>query len=172
MPHTAGAAPFRRAVLALNGGPTDPLVVRLACQLGKPFDAELIAIHVVEVDWTNDLAEDLASHSEHASAVLDVADAIAEKYRVNVQTELIQARDVGAALVDEATELGADLMVLGLSYRKKFGGDFAIGRTVPYVLQNAPCGVIIVREPVASSEARGGERETPVGAALGAADRI
>ncbi len=172
MPHTAGAAPFRRAVIALNGGATDPLVVRLACQLGKPFDAEVIAIHVVEVDWTHDLAEDLASHSEHASAVLDLAEGIAEKSRVRVQTELIQARDVGAALVDEAAELGADLVILGLAYRKKFGGDFAMGRTVPYVLQNAPCGVIVVREPIASSEARGPQPETPVGAALGAADRI
>ena len=50
---------------------------------------------------------------------------------MRVETVLLQARDVGAALVDEASERGADLLVLGLPYRKRFGGDFAIGRTVP-----------------------------------------
>jgi hypothetical protein len=38
--------------------------------------------------------------------------------------------------------------VLGLPYRKRFGGDFAIGRTIPYVLKNAPCAVWVVREPI------------------------
>jgi nucleotide-binding universal stress UspA family protein len=61
---------------------------------------------------------------------------------------LLQARDVGAALVDEATERAADLLVVGLPYRKRFGGDFAIGRTIPYVLKNAPCAVWVVREPI------------------------
>ena len=36
----------------------------------------------------------------------------------------------------------------GLPYKKRFGGDFAIGRTVPYVLKNAPCAVWVVREPI------------------------
>jgi nucleotide-binding universal stress UspA family protein len=61
---------------------------------------------------------------------------------------LLQARDVAAAIVDEATERGADLLVVGLPYRKRFGGEFAIGRSVPYVLQNAPCSVWVVREPM------------------------
>ena len=73
---------------------------------------------------------------------------------VTIRTDLLQARDVGAALVDEAAELDADLILLGLPYRKRFGGDFALGRTVPYVFQNAPCQVIVVREPVAGSEQR------------------
>ncbi len=61
---------------------------------------------------------------------------------------LLQARDVAAAIVDEATERGADLLVTGLPYRKRFGGEFAIGRTIPYILQNAPCSVWVVREPM------------------------
>jgi len=66
---------------------------------------------------------------------------------------LLQAREVGAALVDEAIERAADLLVLSLPYRKRFGGDFAIGRTIPYVLKNAPCAVWVVREPIAEETA-------------------
>ena len=40
------------------------------------------------------------------------------------------------------------VLVVGLPYRKRFGGEFAIGRTIPYILQNAPCAVWVVREPM------------------------
>ncbi len=97
---------------------------------------------------------------------------MADKSGCRLETTLIQARDVGAALVDEAVALQADLIVVGLPFRKKFGGDFAIGRTVPYVLQNAPCEVLVVREPIADQQARGREPLVAAGAGLGAQDRI
>jgi len=147
-------APFKRAMLGLSGGPTDSVVVHLGCQLSKAAGAELICVHVVEVDWTHELSEDIASSNERASSVLDLAEGIAEQYKVKVETSLLQARDVGAALVDEAIETGVDAIMMGLPYRKRFGGDFALGTTVPYILENAPCQVILLREAVASSEER------------------
>ncbi len=140
--------------MGLNGGPTDALVVKFGCELARGRDVELVALHVVEVDWRHDLDEQIAGSSEIAASTLDMAEGIAEKHRVKLRTELLQARNVGAALVDEAVELGADVVLLGLPYRKRFGGDFAIGTTVPYVFQNAPCAVMVIREPVASSERR------------------
>jgi hypothetical protein len=59
--------------------------------------------------------------------------------------------------VDEAVALEADAIILGLPYKVRFGGDFAIGETIPYVFKNAPCRVLVVREPVADSEAREGD---------------
>ena len=153
MPEGAIAA-FKRAVLGLNGGPTDALVVKLGCQLAKPFKADVVAIHIVEVDWSHDLEEDIAKDNVVASRVLDMAEQIGEKVGVPVRTMLLQARDVGAALVDEAAELDGDLIIVGLPYRKKFGGDFAMGRTVPYVLQNAACQVLVAREPIGAGEQR------------------
>jgi nucleotide-binding universal stress UspA family protein len=145
---------YKRAVMGLNGGPTDPLVVRVGCEFAKGRAVELIALHVVEVDWRHALDDEISGSNEVASSALDMAEAIAEKYRVKLRTQLLQARDVGAALVDEASELGADVILLGLPYRKHFGGDFAIGSTILYVFQNAPCAVIVIREPVAASEQR------------------
>lgn len=154
MPDTSQRRPFSKAVLGLSGGPTDELVVHLGCQLAKPAGATLVAVHVVEVDWRHDLAEDLTGGDGRASAILDEAESIAKRYKVDLSGDLLQARDVGAALVDEALELGADALLVGLPYRKRFGGDFALGETVPYVFQNSPCQVIVVREPVATSEER------------------
>jgi nucleotide-binding universal stress UspA family protein len=146
MPDT-DTPPFRRAVIALNGGPSDARIVRLVVGLA-PKGTELIAVHVVEIDWTLPLDADIAGRSEEVQRVLDVAEAIAESAKVRMEPVLLQARDVGAAIVDEATERGADLLVAGLPYRKRFGGEFAIGKTIPYILQNAPCAVWVVREPM------------------------
>jgi nucleotide-binding universal stress UspA family protein len=142
---------FQRAVVALNGGPSDARIVRLVAALAATaakVKPELIAVHVVEIDWTLPLDVDIAGRSEEVQQVLDIAEAVAESHKVTMEPVLLQARDVGAAIVDEATERGADLLVVGLPYRKRFGGEFAIGRTIPYILQNAPCAVWVVREPM------------------------
>jgi nucleotide-binding universal stress UspA family protein len=51
---------------------------------------------------------------------------------------------VGTAIVDEALEREVDLIVMGISYKRKFG-EFDLGHTAPYVLKNAPCRVWIAR---------------------------
>jgi nucleotide-binding universal stress UspA family protein len=140
---------FRRAVIALNGGPSDARIVRLVAVLAKLGKSELIAVHVVEIDWTLPLDADIAGRNEEVQRVLDIAEEVAEESKMTLEPVLLQARDVGAAIVDETTERGADLLVVGLPYRKRFGGEFAIGRTVPYILQNAPCAVWVVRDPIA-----------------------
>ena len=144
----AHAPAFRRAVLALNGGSSDSRIVRLVAEYARQIKAELVAVHVVEIDWTLPLDADIAGRSEEVQRVLDMAESVAEDYRIVLEPVLLQARDVGAAIVDEATERGADLLVVGLPYRKRFGGEFAIGRTIPYILQNAPCAVWVVRDPI------------------------
>ena len=147
------APQFRRAVVALSGGRTDRSIVALAAELARPVKAELVGVHVVEIDWTLPLDADVAGRSEDAQRVLDIAEATAEAGHYELETVLLQARDVGAAIVDEATEREADLIICGLPFRRRFGGDFAIGRTIPYVLRNAPCAVWVVREAMPEEQA-------------------
>jgi nucleotide-binding universal stress UspA family protein len=142
------APAFRRAVVALNGGSSDARIVRLVAEAARASKGEVIAVHVVEIDWTLPLDADIAGRSEEVQRVLDSAETVAEESKVRLDPVLLQARDVGAAIVDEAVERDADLLVLGVPFRTRFGGEFAIGRTIPYVLQNAPCTVWVVREPM------------------------
>lgn len=150
---TSEHADFRRAVIALSGGPSDGRIVRLAIDLARPSKAKIAVVHVVEIDWTMPIDADVAGRSESIQRILDVAEQTAEQNHYAVEAVLLQARDVGAALVDEATERQADLLVLGLPFRKRFGGDFAIGRTIPYCLKNAPCTVWVVRDPIPEEKA-------------------
>ena len=148
MPAESHAPSFRRAVVALSGHPNGQRLVRLVAEIARVHKAEVIGVHVVEVDWSMPLDMDIAGRSDEIQQVLDVAEATAEAAGVQIESVLLQARDVGAALVDEAVEREADLLVVGLAYRTKFGGDFAMGRTIPYVMKNAPCAVWVVREPI------------------------
>ena len=154
MPDTSLNKPVKRAVLSLDGGPTDELVIECGIKLARADKSHLVAIYVLEVDWRHDLDDDMEEQREEASRALDLAEGMAEKEKVPLESQLLQARDVGAALVDEAVALDADAIVLGLPYRVRFGGDFALNQTVLYVFKNAPCRVFVVREPVARSEER------------------
>ena len=93
-PH-AGA--FRRAILALAGGSCDDRIVHLAAELGRPAHAELVGVHVVEIDWTMPLDADIAADPRRPSAILDMAEKTAEHDEVRLEPVLLQARDVGAA---------------------------------------------------------------------------
>ena len=105
---------FSRVVVALNGGPCDDRIVRLVVETARPTKAEVVAVHVVEIDWTLPLDANVADRSESAQRVLDTAEAAAEHLHGKLEPVLVQARDVGAAIVDEAVEREADLLVVGL----------------------------------------------------------
>ena len=149
----SSAPQFRRAVVALSGARTDRQIVALAVELARTSRADLVGVHVVEIDWTLPLDADVAGHDEGAQRVLDIAETTAEAGRYQLETVLLQARDVGAAIVDEAIEREADLIICGLPFRRRFGGEFTVGRTIPYILKNAPCGVWVIREAMPEEQA-------------------
>ena len=54
---------------------------------------------------------------------------------------------MGPAIVNEAVEREADLVLLGMPYKRRHG-VFSMGEAVPYILRSAPCPVLVLREPV------------------------
>jgi hypothetical protein len=98
---------FRRAVVALAGGPGDERIVRLVSELARPTHGEVVAVHVVEIGWSLPLDADIAGRSEEIQRILDAAETVAEGSKMRLEAVLLQARDVGAALVDETTERDA-----------------------------------------------------------------
>ena len=138
------AQPINRILVPVNGNETDDEVVGLACEMARLNKAEVIAIYVIEVKRTLPLDVDLPPEAAKGDTVLARAERNAEKWSLDLQTELLQARDVGTAIVDEAAERQVDLIVMGVGYKKKFG-EFDLGRTTQYVLKNAPCRVWMAR---------------------------
>jgi len=128
----------------VNGNPTDDDAVALACEIGRRGKASVYAIYVIEVKRTLPLDVDLPPEAAKGDTVLARAEHVAEEFSIDLETEILQARDVGTAIVDEALEREIDLIVMGIGYKRKFG-EFDLGHTAPYVLKNAPCRVWLAR---------------------------
>jgi nucleotide-binding universal stress UspA family protein len=136
-----------RILVPVKGNPIDDEALELACTLARPMKAPIHAIHVIEVKRTLPLDAELHDEAEHGEDILNHAEQVAEKLGQAVYTDLLQARDVGPAIVDEALERGVDLIILGITYKKRFG-EFDLGKTVPYVLKHAPCRVWVCRQAI------------------------
>jgi nucleotide-binding universal stress UspA family protein len=103
-------------------------------------------ITVLEIKRSQALGTVQESETDRAEALLERAEKIGDELDTDVETELLQAREAGPAIVDEISEWGADLIVIGLPYRQRFG-EFYMGKTAPYVLRYAPCRAMLFREP-------------------------
>jgi nucleotide-binding universal stress UspA family protein len=137
---------LQRILVPVNGSDLDDEIVRLAAATATRSGAQLVIVYVIVVRRTLPLDVELEDEVAKGEAVLDRAERAAEGFDVEVSSELLQARATGPAIVDEAVERAADLIVMGVTYRKRFG-EFYLGQTAPYVLKNAPCRVWIAREP-------------------------
>ena len=108
-------------------------------------DGEVSVLNVIEVPFERNLdAEDDAAVA-HADEILSRAEAKLRELGCKARTSTVQARVAGAAIVDEASEQGADLILMGLRYKKRFGGQWDAGRTVPYVMRNSTAPVWCLR---------------------------
>lgn len=142
---------LRRILVPVNGENTDIEAVQMACSVARRNKATVYAIYVIEVKRTLPLDAEIAGDLERAEQILSRAERVAEKANYEIETDLLQARDVGAALVEEAAERDVDVIIMGMRHRRRFG-EFYLGTTVPYVLKNAPCRVWVMREPIAEAQ--------------------
>jgi nucleotide-binding universal stress UspA family protein len=135
----------KRILVPVNGSATDEEAVSLACRLARRQKAKVYVITILEVERSVALGAVPEGEVERAEKLLGRAEAVAAELEVAVDTELLQAREAGPAIVDEVREWKADLVVVGMPYRQRFG-EFHMGKTAPYVLRYAPCRALFFRE--------------------------
>jgi len=134
-------------LVAVNGGRADDEVVKLGCDLAKKGKAVIYIVYVIEVNRSLPLDAVIDTETKKAEGILTHAEEVASDRDCEIETDLIQAREVGPAIVDEAREREVDLIILGLDYKRRFG-IFSLGRVIPYVIEEAPCRVLMCREPM------------------------
>ncbi len=132
-------------MVPFRGTPSDEQALRLACQTARPDKAKVLATYVIEVQRTLPLEAENAAQTERAEIALGQAAQVAHEVGFAIETELLQARIAGAALVNEAMERNVDLIIMGIPYRNQLG-DFSLGSTASYILKNAPSQVWLCRQ--------------------------
>jgi K+-sensing histidine kinase KdpD len=132
-------------LLAVSGSQFDVQLVGLGCTLAQRLKGKLYVVHVLEVPRSLPLDANMSNESREADAILTRVEDAASKVKCQLESEIIQARDVAQTLVDEAEDRQVGLIMLGMQRREKYG-KFYLGTTIPAVLASARCRVWIIRE--------------------------
>jgi APA family basic amino acid/polyamine antiporter len=124
---------------------------------------------------------------KRARAALKRAKAVGEEYEgVEVATAVVRARRAGEAIVHEAKRRGVEAVVLAAEEPTRVGGglrlggkpglhDTSVGETTRYVVNKAPCRVILTAPPAKPTLDPTGpvpaDAPLPLGHSVGAGDR-
>jgi nucleotide-binding universal stress UspA family protein len=117
----------------------------LACSISRRNRGTVYAVYVIEVARAMALDSELDVDALNAESVLQQAEKIASDADCKIEGEILQARDAGHAIVDEALERGVSAIAIGVGYEMPLG-ELELSATAHYVMDHAPCQVIVVRE--------------------------
>jgi len=139
---------FHQILVPVIGTEADREAIRLACRLvAKKNKSKIWAVYVITIKRTLPLDAEMEAEIKKAENILDNMETVAEEEAHEIETDILQAREAGLAIVDEAVERNVDLIVMGVTYGARFG-QFSLGNVVPYVLKNAPCRVVLYHQPI------------------------
>jgi APA family basic amino acid/polyamine antiporter len=164
-PHTE--AEYGSILVPISGNALDDDIVQTAGRLAADEDEELgEGGAVIEALWIFEVPLALPIDARvpedelrRARAALARAKAVGEEYEgVEVATAVVRARRAGEAIVHEARRRGVEAIVLAAEEPTRlrggliFGGrhglrDTVVGETTRYVVNKAPCRVILTAPP-------------------------
>jgi nucleotide-binding universal stress UspA family protein len=140
---------YRTILLATDGSESADLAVRHAVALAKHTGATLRAAYVVDTHqafrvgiYEREALRELRHDGEQA---LQRASELGQEAGVPVETQLCEGRP-GQALVEEAEQANADLIVIG-SHGQGAISDILLGSVSQYMVHHATAPVLIVRPP-------------------------
>ena len=139
-------AQYSSILVPLKLGPIGEEMVATAVKLAQESGASVWALHVIRVPMERPLEDELADEEENAAAALAEAQLLGADHGVEVKGKTVRARSIGAAIVEQAKELGVDLIVVGSAPKWRRQSRF-FSPTVEYVLKKAPCEVLVVAFP-------------------------
>jgi APA family basic amino acid/polyamine antiporter len=162
---------YRKILVPIFGSKLDDDIVSTAGRLaaaeqedagGKAGDARLDLVYVVEVPLSLPLDAPLPpDQEERARRALERAHEVGDEYEdVEVHTEVIRARKVGAGIVEAARRADSEAIVVGAEPPSRIRGGATmggigaakpeeIGAATEYVLMKAPCRVLLTAPPEA-----------------------
>jgi hypothetical protein len=130
--------------IVITGEKLDANIAYLGCQMAKGTNRRVHLLHVIEVPRRLPLKAVLSQESELADQWLNAAMQVADRIGCKAIAEVVQAREIGPAIVDEAKDFHCALILISLVLQNKHTKE--LDKTVLYVLNNAPCRVWLVED--------------------------
>ena len=132
------------ALVPVTGTPLDEVAVGIACDIVKPNRGSVLVLYVIAVPMNLPLDAEMSLEAARGERVLQDMERIGKSHKCKVEGEILQARSIGPAVVDEASQRGADMVVIGAPYLEHFGAP-TMGDVVPYLLKYSTSPVVVYR---------------------------
>ena len=143
--------PFNRVIAVVSDDPSDINTISQAADIVRDDHGQLFVVYVIKVERSLPLDAEIEEQVARGEQVLHRSERLARLPRGDIDSQLLQARMIGPAVVHEAIVRDADAIVIGTSYPTEFGA-FSLGSDIPYILEHAPCDVILWREHSGSAK--------------------
>ena len=137
----------RSFLVPLDGSEATFGALLAACETARKTKASVSVVCVIEVPRSLPLDADLVAEGQRGEEILEQAESLAAQHDVRITGDLLQARQAGHVIIDEAVEQGADAIVIGLAYDRPYG-RFELGGLARYILEHAPGFVWLIRGPM------------------------
>jgi nucleotide-binding universal stress UspA family protein len=133
---------FHRILVPVTGTEADEETMRMACWIAKRDKSRVYAMYVITIKRSLPLEAEMLVETKRAEEILDRVEKVAADEDYQIETDLLQAREIAPTIIDEAVERKIDLILMGVKYQRRFG-QFSLGNIVPYIIKNAPCQVML-----------------------------
>jgi nucleotide-binding universal stress UspA family protein len=141
----------RSILVPVDGSDAAYNALATVCDIARATKAQVSALHIIEVPRARALDADLPEEAERGEAVLEKAEQLAGDHKMKLHGELLQARQAGPAIVDEAAATSVDAIAIGLGPSGPYG-RFQLDEATQYVLEHAACDVWVFRYAEGRSE--------------------
>jgi len=123
--------------------------VTVAALIAKARKGRVYVAHIIEVNRSLPLNAELDAEARRGEQLIRRAEEVAlQEAGYPVVGTLLQAREAGAAILEEAMDHEVDAIVVGVP-PATLGRP---GRTVDYLMKYATCAVWVVRQPMVQRE--------------------
>ncbi len=133
---------YHQILVPITGSRISDEMLVLACQLATEKKSAIHGLYVIEVPLNLPLDASLVGQRAKADKVLKAGALIASQFKVKFTPHVVTARQAGRAIVDEASGQRSEVIIVGTT-RKRRIGNRTFGRTTDFVLDNAPCEVLL-----------------------------
>ena len=142
----------KRILAAVDRSKYKEKIIEYAISLGKAWEAEIVAIHVIDPGHGipgGRIKEKELEREEQAlkpaQELLDEVELLAEKEGAHVKKHVVEESDtVGKAIIDYAKNNNFDVIIIGTTGMDRVQKIF-LGSVANYVIHHAHCSVFAVR---------------------------
>jgi nucleotide-binding universal stress UspA family protein len=144
---------FKHILVPVDGSPTAQKAVQNAAGLARAFGSAVTVIYVIDPypftglgsDFAYGQAEYLSAASAEAKEAIEAARKVLEPTGAVVNTKVVEAHAIWRGIVETASNLGADLIVMG-SHGRRGLEKLVLGSVAQRVLAHAHQPVFIARD--------------------------